>query len=288
MSSVLAFLKLKAVRWTLASLAGVVIAAFVTLYAVSSWILSTEYDATPVALRLDTPASPERGARMAAVVGCIDCHRSHGRIMVSVPFVGSIVAPDLARTQSTYTDAELIALIRRGVKRDGTSLIEMPANALSSLADSDLADIIAWLRALQQDAQTESARTSLGPILRFLLLTGTVRISARDALDPAPPASAPQEQIPRGTYLVKVACMNCHLLEMPQNLGPGRTAPGLRDVVPAYDHVQFARLLRTGKALGDREVGLMSEVARTSFVHMTDDEIVAVHAYLTATPVAPQ
>lgn len=284
MSSILAFLKLKAVRWTLASVAGVVIAAFISLYAVSSWILSTKYDVAPVALRLDSPPSPERGARMAAVVGCIDCHRSHGRIMFSAPFVGSVVAPDLARSQSAYSNAELIALIRSGVKRDRTSLIEMPANALSSLTDSDLADIIAWLRALRPDAETVPPQTSLGPILRLLLLTGTVRISAQGALDPAPLANQPQDQLPRGAYLTKVACTNCHLLDVPQNLGPGRTAPALGDVVPAYDLAQFTHLLRAGKGIGDRELGLMSEVTRTSFVHLTDDEIAALHAFLTATP----
>ncbi len=278
--SALTFFNRKAVRWTLATL-GAVVVGLIALYAISSSLLSTEFKIAPAALRLPGPASPERGGRMAAVVGCVDCHQSHGRIMFSAPLVGSIVAPDLARAQSTYSDAELIALIRAGVKRDRTSAIEMPANALSSLADSDLADIIAWLRALKQDEDTETAQTSLGPVLRFLLLTGTVRISARGPFDPAPPVSAPQDQLPHGAYLVKIACTGCHALDVPQDLGPGRTAPALRDVVPAYDLQQFTNLMRTGKGIGDRELSLMSEVTRTSFVHLTDDEVAALHAYLT-------
>src|SRR4029077_10109177 len=102
--------------------------------------------------------------------------------------------------------------IRRGIKRDHTSAISMPTNALSALADSDLADIIAWLRSLKPDAQTETARTSVGPIGRVLVLQGGVNISATLPRDPAPPASAPADPALRGEYLVKVACMDCHRL----------------------------------------------------------------------------
>jgi mono/diheme cytochrome c family protein len=92
----------------------------------------------------------------------------------------------------------------------------------------------------------------------------------------------PQGTIAHGDYLVKVACTNCHLLDAPQNLGPGRIAPALREMAPAYDLAQFTHLMLTGKGIGERELGLMSDVARTSFVHLTEDEIAAIHAYLTA------
>jgi hypothetical protein len=77
------------------------------------------------------------------------------------------------------------------------------------------------------------------------------------------------------------------LLHEAQYLGPGRTAPALRDVAPAYDLAQFKHLLRTGRGVGDRDLGLMTEVSRTSFVYMADDEIAAVHTYLTAPPAVP-
>ena len=55
--------------------------------------------------------------------------------------------------------------------------------------------------------------------------------------------------------------------------------PDLR-IAAAYEPDQFRRLLRTGLAAGDREVGLMSEVARGRYKHLTDAEVDAVHAYL--------
>lgn len=50
----------------------------------------------------------------------------------------------------------------------------------------------------------------------------------------------------------------------------------------AYDLEQFTHLLRTGKGAGERELQLMSPVAREAFVHLTDEEIAALHAYLNA------
>jgi hypothetical protein len=48
----------------------------------------------------------------------------------------------------------------------------------------------------------------------------------------------------------------------------------------AYPTEDFRHLLRTGKGMGDRELGLMSSVARGDLSHMTDSEIDAIHAYL--------
>ena len=42
--------------------------------------------------------------------------------------------------------------------------------------------------------------------------------------------------------------------------------------------------MRTGVALGGRELGLMSDVSRGRFVHMTDDELNALHAVLGQDP----
>jgi hypothetical protein len=53
-------------------------------------------------------------------------------------------------------------------------------------------------------------------------------------------------------------------------------------MVPAYELKDFTRLLHTGIAAGDREVGLMSEVARNRFVHLTDAEVEAVRGYIVA------
>ena len=128
----------------------------------------------------------------------------------SSPAIGAMAVMDCMFVQAfgrnTYTDQELVTLLRRGIKRDGLSMIEMPTNSFSSMADADLIDIIAWLRSLKPDAETETAQHHLGLALRFALLAGNVRISARCILDPSPPVSAPTSQLEQGEYLAKVSC----------------------------------------------------------------------------------
>jgi hypothetical protein len=53
--------------------------------------------------------------------------------------------------------------------------------------------------------------------------------------------------------------------------------------VAAYTRENFNRLMRTGKALGDRELrAAMSRVARRRFSRFTDAEIADLYDYLVA------
>lgn len=281
-SAVVAFFKWNPVRWTLLSLIGLVVAAFAALYGISEWMLARTYERPQITLRTAEPASAERGDRLATILGCQGCHGAHGRIFIDVPPLARIIAPDLARAVANYSDEELAVLIRAGIKRDGTSTVIMPAASFSSMADSDLADVIAWLRALKPEAQTETATTSYRPLGRFLMINGSLPISAEMSRDPSPPAKAPTETRAHGDYLVKTVCTHCHALDEERELKPGLKSPPIRPMTQGYDLEQFTRLLRTGKAIGDRELELMSEVSRGAFSHLTDEEIAAIHAYLNA------
>ena len=53
-------------------------------------------------------------------------------------------------------------------------------------------------------------------------------------------------------------------------------------IVGAYAPGAFRALMRTGKALGGREVGAMSQIARGNLSSFTEDEIDAKYDYLTA------
>jgi cytochrome c553 len=285
-SAVRATLYSRTLRWIVVGLATVVVTALAVLYGGSSLRMARTYDASIPALRLSEPGSVERGERLAGVYACKDCHGTHGRIFFDVPMVGRLIAPDLARTAPKYTDAELVGLLRHGIKRDRTSAIIMPADALSSLADADVADIIAWLRALKPESETETAETTVGPLARLGMISGGFPFSTDMQHDPSPPATRPTgDQLALGEYLTKTACNHCHRMDEDHVVKPGLTAPPVRPMGQSYDAGQFKDLLRTGKALGDRKLELMSDVARSSFSHLTDEEIAAIHAYLNA-PVA--
>jgi cytochrome c553 len=78
-----------------------------------------------------------------------------------------------------------------------------------------------------------------------------------------------------------LVCAQCHgtkLSGTPKDLVP---APDLL-IVGAYDPGAFHALMRTGKAPGGREVGVMSQIARGNLSSFTDDEIDATYDYLAA------
>jgi len=278
--TVSAILKSTALRWTLLLLAGIFLVAVTALYTSSEWMFRRSYDAPPVVLRNAAPASAERGARLSNLFSCQGCHGPHGDVLFEEPFLGRFVAPDMARTAKGYSDPELATFIRTGIKRDHTSAIIMPTGSFSSMSDTDLADVVAWLRSLTPDAQTETRETSVGPVGRVLFLTGAFPMSASMPRDPAPPVDQPATPVGRGEYYVKVACSHCHELEVEHEVVPGLTAPPLRAMGQGYDLAQFEHLLRDGKGAGERELRLMSAVARANFSHFDDTEIAAIHAYL--------
>lgn len=57
-------------------------------------------------------------------------------------------------------------------------------------------------------------------------------------------------------------------------------------MVSAYDPEAFTRLLRSGVALGGRQLGVMSQQARNNLAQLTDSEISALYSYLHDLPAA--
>jgi hypothetical protein len=55
-------------------------------------------------------------------------------------------------------------------------------------------------------------------------------------------------------------------------------------VVAAYSPEAFTQLLRTGVAVGERDVGVMSAQARNNLSHLTDLKIAALYNYLHSMP----
>jgi mono/diheme cytochrome c family protein len=79
-----------------------------------------------------------------------------------------------------------------------------------------------------------------------------------------------------GEYLARTACTECHGNEFEGDGGPDLA------IAAVYSPDDFARLMRTGIAMGQRELQLMSSVSRSRFSHFTDAEIRALHAFLRA------
>lgn len=231
------------------------------------------------------PGDPEQGLRLARAYGCVGCHGGEGvpgEVLGETPFLDRLVAPNLTRVFAERSDAELEALIRQGLRPDGRSLFWMPSSMYDAMSDNDLAAIIGAVRALERQG-TELPANRYGFLIRGMLVLGRLNSNLpvpsmeAELVDRAPMPNPPEDDpVTRGEYLAQVMCTECHM----SDLGgfEGQT-PSLA-ITQGYELDAFRRLMRDGVALGDRDVTLMSEVARARFTHLTDAEIAALYAYL--------
>ena len=124
---------------------------------------------------------------------------------------------------------------------------------------------------------------NVGPLGRVGVLLGRFR-SAPANLQ-AEPDVAPVDLGPEhaaGRALAR-ACMECHGRDLTGS--PVLKAPDLM-VAGAYDRADFDRLMRTGIAAGDRNLGMMSDASRARFKDWPAEDVAALHSYLKARALA--
>jgi mono/diheme cytochrome c family protein len=199
-------------------------------------------------------------------------------MFVDEPMLARIAAPNLTTAVREYSNAELEGIIRHGVRPDGRSVLAMPSDMFRLLDDADLGKILAYLHSVPEVVgQVRLVRP--GPLGRLGIALGKFKPAAEDVRqvemlsDSFPAAGSP---VARGAYLARTVCTECHGSTLSGFAGD---TPDLR-IAAGYSPEQFVRLMRSGVALGERELGLMSEVARGRFTHFTDEEIEALYAYL--------
>jgi mono/diheme cytochrome c family protein len=227
------------------------------------------------------PGNAEEGARLARILGCRGCHGDDlgGGVFAEVPYAFRLVAPNLTHARHRYTDAHLLRLLRTGAKKDGRLALVMPNKAFQRLRDQDVADLIAYLRAVPEVA-TEHPPSEIRLLGRIGIVAGEYSLEDMHA-DPteSEPVRADRREADRGRYLVTVACTECHGMDLAGH--PEEGTPGLV-VAKAYTAEEFTRLMRTGTTRAGTESasGLMSEMGRKRFAALTDEEVAAIKAYL--------
>jgi cytochrome c553 len=177
-----------------------------------------------------------------------------------------------------HSDADFDRAVRHGVGVDGRRLWMMPSAAFSHLTDQEMADLMAYLRTYKPAGEDQS-RFQVGHVGRLGVLLGkfkseadTIKADAGLKLDDAGPEHAQGRDLAR-------TCIECHGPTLKGS--PIMKSPDLA-IAAAYDAEDFARLMRTGIAAGDRKVGLMTVVGRERFSVLTPEEIAALHGYLKA------
>lgn len=207
-----------------------------------------------------------RGDHLVRTRGCRGCH---GEDFEGQTMWGNAVAPNLAEYARRYEIATFEAALRHGIAHDGKAMYSMPSYGFRHLRDADVAAIFAYLR--------------VQPVKRVALPTARLPWSVRFAIargeDSATPGFLAQvpalrhvndanPRLARGEYFAMTTCNECHGFGLRADQPFGGVAPDLI-VVAGYDEAAFTRLLRTGIALGDRELPRMSGVARRRFATLS-------------------
>ena len=262
------------------ALVAVVLVAVVYVFVASEHVVARTYDVglTNFAAPHDADAI-RRGERLAAISGCTGCHGAElqGTVMFDEPNVARVNAPNLTQLVRQYSDPELERVLRHGVKPDGTSVWIMPSAMFSHFTDEDLGALIAYLRSLPERPGVGRERT-LRTFGRIGIVTEKFKPVAPEAAAAAPRQTPDYSDVmSHGRYLVMTACTECHGEKL-QGFDFAH-APNLI-VAGAYSDADFARLMRTGVGLGDRNLGLMSEAARARFAKFSDTEVQAIRTYL--------
>ena len=226
-------------------------------------------------------ASIAEGRRLALVRGCMaGCHGPNGEggPFLDLPLIVRLDAPSLSAAARRYSAQELVTIIRHGVRPDGASVFVMPSSTFSTLTDGDVGRIVAFLKS-RPSRNGPGPRLELGPIGRLGLFAGKFKTEADMIAAGAEPPPARSPAGARGRYLARTVCTECHGADLTGDSNPDFTSPDLR-VVAAYPADDFKRLMRTGTALGNRELKLMKYRAVHGLSHMTDEEIEALYGYL--------
>jgi mono/diheme cytochrome c family protein len=235
----------------------------------------------------DVPAILAHGKRLAVVLGCQGCHGDNlqgTNVTEDDPNFGDMNAPNLTLLLADYNDAELERVIRQGVPKDGREFWFMPSESYQFLSDADLAALIAHLRTVKP------AGKPMPPIRRGADYEKQVADGIIDSApkmlpryrDQAPPDLGQQHA--RGRRLAQIVCAECHNggLQGFEGFTPDLT------IASAYSVEELETLLTTGKGKSKPDLGLMAEMGRTRFPHMTPSERSAIIAYVKAHADRPQ
>lgn len=290
-------------KWAGRLLALVVALALIgatVVYAASERRLRRTYDTTVDAVPVPTDsASIARGEHLVRnVIDCTICHGSDlgGAVYSSSAAIGTVAGPNLTLGKggvgADYTDMDYVRAIRRGVRRDGRSLIVMPSEVFTHLSQEDLGAVLAFLRQAPP-VDREVPASGFGPVGRALLAAGKMNILVAgktpryDA-----PVSVPRDTTPAyGKYIADISgCHGCH----GYGLSGGRVAgpPGLppaSNLTPAgignWTEADLTRALREGKRPDGSSLDKF--MPWEVFHGMTDAEVHAIWLYLRSVPPKP-
>jgi len=292
-------------RWVLQFLGVLVLMLLIAVAAIywrSSRMLDEHVDIREPALTLPADADAiARGRHLAITRGCGECHGADfgGKMVIDVLPVGRVAGPNLTRGKgglpAGFSDADWEHAIRHGVAPGGRMLAVMPVRDFATLADADMADMIAFLRQLPA-VDREMPPVSIGPILRLQMLLGAIPLAEARVIDHRAAHIATMPPAPSADYgrYLSHTCTGCH----GEHFSGGRI-PGLPPSFPAaanitpdtgsgigkWRKVDFYTAMRSGRRPNGTDINPFMPWA--TFKQMSDTELDALWSYLQTLPPRP-
>lgn len=289
---------LKWVGYVVGGFIVVVLLAVGTVYAITSSRMGKTYatKVEPLAIPTDAP-SIARGRHLVESVGkCQGCHGENyaGTNMMDDPAFASLTPSNLTSGKEgiggVYKDEDWVRAIRYGVGRDGKSLLFMPSEAFTHFNDTDLAQMIAYLKTLPPADMTVPKKRSVGPIGRAVYLLAGFPLLPASMI----PANLSRSVVPEGAtpeygkYLLETGgCTGCH----GPNLGGGSMGstktPNLTrsGELGKWTEADFVKAIHTGVRPDGRI--LSAEMPWPFMKGLTESELSAMFKYLQTVAPAP-
>jgi len=265
-----------------AGIIAVVVTALVAVYASSEYMLDRTYSSSGASFNVTaTPAEILRGKRLVTLLRCQQCHDKDLSGGLLFDDLGAkVYSGNIPLFVHSASDADFYRALRHGLRTDGTSMVIMPAESYQYMRDDEAAAILAYLRTLTPKGSPQPA-PQVSTVVRIGLAVGIFKTTAQEVADANPPPDL-GTRYAQGRHLAMLACGSCHLPSLSgRPEGPPFVTPDLLAAM-AYQRGDFLKFMRTGKALGNRELPVMSATARTLFSHFTDDEVGQIYDYLVA------
>ncbi|HEY1962367.1 MAG TPA: cytochrome c [Rhizomicrobium sp.] len=267
-------------------------------------------DSTGVPASLKNASLVKRGEYLARAADCKVCHTAPGKqpyaggFAFQLPF-GTVYSPNITPDKETgigsYTGAQFLAAVHRGIRRDGARLYPaMPFASYTYMTDADALAIRAYLFSLAPVRHAVKADALSFPFnQRWLIGIWSWMFNANQRFQPHPDRSP---QWNRGAYIVEALahCGECHT---PRNLAfasnnrrkfAGAVTAGWRAYnissdgstgVGAWSDRDLLAYMATGHATGHGTAsGPMGEAVGASFSAMAPEDIRSVVAYLRSIP----
>ena len=247
-----------------------------------AWIGAVVFSLT--ACTADKPAPDVvHGRRIAQIEGCISCHgeKLDGHLVEEDAHFALAWSSNLSRLIPRWNDETVERALRSGRRPDGSALWLMPTYVHARLSHADMRDLIAWLRTVPATG-VDHPPLKRGAQFTAALAHGMQDSAAQAARLASREAADVGARHARGRYLAQIACSECHGPDLRGAREPGPGQPPDLAAAAAYGPEQFHSLLRTGRGVGGRDLGEMTQYGPERFVGLTDGEIDDVRNYLVA------